>query len=132
MDHVAQMFSKIKNAANVGKKETTISYSKLNLAVLEILKQENFIGSFVEVKDTNKKYPTGITVKLKFKNKDEVVFQNLKKISTPGKRVYLRAGKISQALRGKSEIILSTSQGLMSGSNAKKKGLGGELIGEVV
>lgn len=132
MDHVAQMFSKIKNAANAHKKETPISYSKLNLAVLEILKEESLIEGYAEIKDSSKKYPAGITVKLKYKNKDEVTFQNIKKISTPGKRVYIKASKIRQAQRGKSEIILSTSQGLMSGKNANKKGLGGELIGEVI
>jgi small subunit ribosomal protein S8 len=125
------MFSKIKNAANAGQKETKVSYSKLNLAVLEILKKENFIESFKEIKDANKKYPAGITVKLKYKNKDEAAFQNLRKISTPGKRVYLKAGRINQIFRGKT-VIISTSEGLMSGSEARKKGLGGELIGEVV
>jgi small subunit ribosomal protein S8 len=131
MDQIAQMFSKIKNAANAGKKETKVSYSKLSLAVLEILKKENFIESFAEIKDANKKYPAGITVKLKYKNKDEATFQNLRKVSTPGKRVYLKASRINQIFRGKT-VIVSTSQGLMSGADARKKGLGGELIGEVV
>ncbi|MDO8686707.1 MAG: 30S ribosomal protein S8 [Candidatus Berkelbacteria bacterium] len=132
MDTISNMFVQLKNAGKMAKKETKISYSKMNLAILEILKNKGYITKYQEIKATEKKYPIGIEVTLKYKNKDELVFENIKKVSTPGKRVYLKASRLGYALKGKSDIIISTSQGIMSGSDAKRKGLGGELIGEVM
>ncbi len=132
MDPIANMFSQLKNAGSAGKKETIVSYSKLNLAILKILKNRGFIADFKEEKKENQKYPYQIWVTLKFKNRYSPSFSNIKRVSRPGRRIYLSADKISKAAHGKMEILLSTSSGVMTGVEARRKGIGGELICEVM
>lgn len=131
MDPIANMFSQLKNAGRVGKTETQIAYSKINLAILTILKNKGYIKDFKEEKNENQKYPV-IIVTFAYKENKEIPFDDLRRISRPGRRVYVGAGKINMYLRGKSDILISTSHGVMTGTDAKKQGLGGELIGEVV
>jgi small subunit ribosomal protein S8 len=90
-----------------------------------------FISDFKEETIENQKYPK-LKVVLAFKNNKEMKFADIRRISRPGRRVYVKADKIYLHARGKSALIVSTSSGIMSGSEARKKGLGGELIGEVV
>lgn len=131
MDKIANMFNQLKNAESAGQKETRVSFSKFNGSVLGILKSRGYIETFSEIK-SDKKYPAGFSVKLVKKQNSIKSLKNLHKVSTPGRRVYLRVGRISEHLRGKSDIFLSTSEGIMTGYDARKKGLGGELIGEVI
>lgn len=131
MDPIANMISQLKNAGNANLKETEVPYSKINLAILEILRTSGFITSFAEEKKENQKYPYKIKVTLKYKSKNELTFNNIRRVSRPGRRIYIGAGKIHQVSRGKAEVLISTSQGVMNGKTARKKGLGGELICEV-
>jgi small subunit ribosomal protein S8 len=131
MDPIADSFVQLKNALKTSKKEITISYSKMKLAILETLKKQGFILDCQEVKNETQKYPI-IQVSLKYKNDREGAFDNIRRVSRPGRRVYLPSNKIGQAQRGKLDIIISTPQGVMSGKEARAKGLGGEVIGEVV
>jgi len=130
MDPISNMFSQIKNANAVSKKEVTVSYSKMKLAILEILKERGYIEDFAQIKQENQKYPAGIEVKLKYRGK-ETVLSNIKRISRPGRRVYAKANELPARLKGRTEILVSTSSGIMSGREARKKGLGGEIICEV-
>lgn len=132
MDPIANMLTQLKNAGHAGQKETRVTYSKINLAILRILKNKNFILDFIEEKKENQKYPSKILVSLKFKNRYELNFSDIRRISRPGCRIYISAGRISYATRGKAEILVSTSHGVMSGKEARRKGLGGELICEVI
>lgn len=132
MDQIANMFSQLKNAGAASHKEAKVSYSKINLAILEILKSRGYIGEFSPVMLENKKYPIAIKVNLKFKNSKELAFNNIKRISCPGRRIYISAKEINKRSRGKADILISTSKGILSGREALKKGLGGELIGEVL
>lgn len=132
MDPIANMFSQLKNAGAASHKEAKVAYSKMNLAILEILKSRGFINSFTPVTIDTQKYPIAIKVNLKFKNAKEMAFYDLKRISRPGRRIYISAKEINQRSRGKADILISTSKGILSGNDARKKGLGGELIGEVV
>ncbi len=131
MDPIANSFTQIKNALNASQKEVYLSYSKLKLAILATLKHRGLIEDFKEEKSDEQKYPK-IKVVLKYKVNREAAFTNIRRVSRPGRRVYLATDKIAAAKRGKIDIILSTSQGVMSGTEAKAKGLGGEVIGEVV
>jgi len=132
MDPIADSFTQIKNALATSKKEVIISYSKLKLAIFETLKKQGLIEDYQEIKVENQKYPA-IKVLLKYKNNNrEAAITDLRRVSKPGRRVYLSASKIASVASGKIDVILSTSQGVMSGRDARKKGLGGELIGEVV
>ena len=130
MDPIANTFAQIKNAIMASHKEVTVSYSKMKLAILEVFKKQELIESYEEVKDEDKKYPAGIKIVLKYKNKDSVI-NNIKRVSRPGRRVYIAATKIPTVKRGRVEVIISTSQGVMVGKEAFKKGLGGEIICEV-
>ena len=132
MDPIANMFSQLKNAGAASHKEAKVAYSKMNLAILEILKSRGFINSFTPVTIDTQKYPIAIKVNLKFKNAKEMAFYDLKRISRPGRRIYISAKEINQRSRGKADILISTSKGVLSGHEAHKKGLGGELIGEVL
>lgn len=131
MDTIANMFTQLKNAGYAGKKEVSVSYSKLNLAILAILKEKGFIASFKEEIAEGKKYPN-VTVILAFKANNELSFSDIRRVSKSGRRIYVGAGRIHQLMRGKAEILISTSKGVMSGAEAKKKGLGGEVLGEVI
>ena len=130
MDPIANSFVQIKNALMASHKEVTVTYSKMKLAILGALQKQGKIESFEEVKVEDQKYPAGIKVVLKYKNKDSVI-NNIKRISKPGRRVYIAATKIPTVKRGRAEVIISTSAGVMSGAEAFKKGLGGEIICEI-
>jgi len=131
MDSIANMFSQLKNASFNKSKETKVAYSKLNLKILTVLKNRGMVLDFQEEKNKDKKYPTAILVKIKYKTNKEPFFTNIMRISRSGKRVYIHHKDINQARRNRAEILVSTSKGLMSGSEAHQKGLGGELIGKV-
>lgn len=131
MDPIANSFTQIMNASRVLKKEVTISYSKMKLAILDTLKRQGLIEDYQEIKIEDQKYPM-IKVVLKYKADHKGVFNNISRVSRSGRRVYIASDKIFQAQRGKIDIILSTPQGVMSGREARVKGLGGEIIGEVV
>ncbi|MEI6040354.1 MAG: 30S ribosomal protein S8 [Candidatus Berkelbacteria bacterium] len=131
MDTIANTLVQIKNAVATSKKEVTVTYSKMKLAILETFKRQGLIESFEEVKVEDQKYPAGIKVVLKYKNNKDSVINNIKRVSRPGRRVYISATKIPTVKRGRVEVIISTSQGVLTGQEAYKKGLGGEIICEV-
>jgi len=131
MDPIANMFTQLKNAGNVGKEVTKINYSKINLAILTILKNKGFIKDFKEEKVENQKFPI-LLVTFIYKENKKMPFDDLRRVSRPGRRIYIGANKISQHLRGKEDLLISTSHGVMAGTEARKRGLGGEIIGEVV
>ena len=123
MDNIAQMISTIKNAGMVGKKEIEISLSKFKLLILGILKSEGFIADY-EVEEKI------IKVKLAYKGKT-LLINDVKRISKPGQRIYRKAREIPYSKRGLGIYIVSTSSGIMTDRQARKKGVGGELICEI-
>lgn len=132
MDTIANMFSQLKNASSIGKEQTEINYSKLNLRILELLKKRGFISDYHENIIKDKKYPGGITVTIKYKPSKEPVMADIVRVSRSGRRLYVSAKEIGLYSRGQVELLISTSQGIMTGYDARKKGLGGEIIGKVV
>jgi len=131
MDPIANMFTQIKNAASIGQRDTTVSYSKMKLAILQILKNRGFVQDFAEVTDAAKKYPSGIKISLSYRDKKQSSLKNIKRVSRPGRRVYIGATQIARQTKGRAELLISTSKGIMSGYDARKQGLGGEVICEV-
>jgi small subunit ribosomal protein S8 len=132
MDPIANSLVQIKNALAISKKEVTITYSKVKLAILDSLKRQGLIEDYKEVIVEDQKYPAGINITLKYRASDkESVINNIKRVSRPGRRVYVAATKIPTVKKGRVEVIISTSKGVMSGKEAYKKGLGGEIICEV-
>ncbi len=124
MDQVADLLTRIKNASLVNKYEITVSYSKIKEAILNILKNEGFIAQIEVTSDDTKK-------NIKFKISDKKSPSHLRQISKPGRRIYTKSKEIPKPLRGLGTIIISTSNGLTTGREAKKLGLGGEVICEI-
>ena len=125
-DPVADMLTRIRNA-NTAKHDTVdIPASKMKVAIADILVNEGYIEKYELVEDGNFK---NIHVVLKYgKDKNEKVITGLKRISKPGLRVYCKADEVPKVLNGLGVAVISTSQGVLPDREARKLGLGGEVI----
>lgn len=130
-DPIADMLTRIRNASKINKAEVFIPFSKIKLEIVRILKKEGFISGFQEIKPNSEGSKFGgITVELKY-NQNQSAISSLKKISKPGHRVYATKDDLPRVLNNLGIAIISTSQGLMTNKEAKKAGLGGEVICEI-
>lgn len=121
-DPIADMLTQIRNAQRVNKSGVVLPLSKVKFRIAEILKNEGYVK---EVKRIDKEKLLKIT--LKYSN-DSRVIKEIKKISRSGQRIYVGYYDIPRVLGGLGIVIVSTSQGLMTGKDARKRKLGGELI----
>lgn len=125
-DPIADMLTRIRNA-NVPRHETvTIPSSKMKLQLARILKEEGFIEGFDEMRAGTAH--AAIKVHLHYRSKDEPAISGLKRVSKPGLRVYVGKKEIPRYYGGMAVSILSTSEGVMTGRQAWRRGLGGELL----
>ena len=129
-DPVADLLTRIRNATMVSKDELFVPASKMNEAVLRILEREGFIGGF-ERETEDDGVHSAIRVRLKYGAKRERTLTGIKRISTPGRRIYARRDKLPRVLGGLGIAILSTSQGVMTDREASKRGIGGEVLAHV-
>ncbi len=126
-DPIADMLTRIRNAIKVDKSEISLPYSKLKDAVARILADSDFIDSIsIDGKDIDKTLVLKLTTAGKNPRITEIV-----RISKPGRRSYTKAKDIPVVKQGRGIVIVSTSKGIMSGDDAKKNQLGGELICKV-
>ncbi|QNM93419.1 30S ribosomal protein S8 [Mycoplasma sp. Pen4] len=123
-DPISDLVVRIKNA-NIRKHKTvSIPYSAKKEAIVKLILEEGYIASYSV---TGEGVEKAIVVTLKYKkNKSAIV--DFKRVSKPGLRVYVKADEIPTVLSGFGTVIISTSKGLMTGSNAKKENVGGEII----
>jgi small subunit ribosomal protein S8 len=129
-DPIADMLTRIRNASRVRKQEVFIPFSKIKLGMIKILKKEGFIQDFEELKpDAINKFD-GFNLTLKYEN-NVCTINSLKRISKPGRRVYIAKDKIPAVRNNFGISIISTSAGIMTNREAKKAGLGGELLCEI-
>lgn len=126
-DLVSDVFTIIRNAARARKEDTYIPHSKFVLKICDIFKKEGYLENFKEVDLENFKK---IKVYLKYDGKKSVIRQ-IKRVSSPGRRVYAKNKDIPSVLGGYGFAIISTSQGIFTDKEARAKGLGGEVIGMV-
>jgi small subunit ribosomal protein S8 len=126
-DPIADMLTRIRNASRAHHDEVAIPASRTKLAIAAILKEEGFIEGFSEAQAGPRK---DITIQLKYVGRVPVV-SGLKRISKPGLRVYASKTEIPRVLGGLGVVIVSTSQGIMTGSQARKSQLGGEVLAYV-
>lgn len=126
-DLMSDSFTIIRNAARVRKEDAYIPYSKVIFEVCAILKKEGYIDNFKEVELDNFKK---IKVYLKYDGKKSVIMQ-INRVSTPGRRSYLKRDEVKTVLNGYGLGIISTSLGMLTDKEAKEKGVGGEFIGQV-
>ena len=125
-DPIADMLTRIRNAIVPRHETVTIPMSKLKLEIARILKDEGFIEDYEEV-DTSAPQ-AGIRIYLHYRSREEPGISGLKRVSKPGLRVYVGKGEIPRYFGGLAVSILSTSGGVMTGQQAWRKGLGGELL----
>lgn len=124
-DPIADLLTRIRNANRANHDSLEISASRLKLEVTKILLKEGFIKSFEVVKLTPQ---DNIRIHLKYGSKREKVITDLKRVSKPGLRVYCGKEEIPRVLRGLGIAILSTSRGVMTDREARKSGVGGEIL----
>lgn len=124
MDSIADLLTRIRNAAAVRKSEITVSYSKMKEAILNIFQREGFLENIEVVEDDDKK-------SIKIKISATKVPSHLEQISKPGRRIYVKSKEMPKPLRGLGIVVVSTSTGVVTGREAAKKGLGGEIICEI-
>jgi len=124
-DPVADLLTRIRNANSADHDFVDVPASRLNVEIVRILQAEGFIGKFESLKD--RKFPTA-RVSLRYGPKREKVISNLKRVSKPGLRVYAKRDKVPRVLRGLGVAIISTSKGVMTDREARKLGVGGEVM----
>ena len=126
-DPIADMLTRIRNAIAVNAATASMPHSKLKETVAKILADNNFIEK-VEVDDEDGRKTLVITI-----NSEDRPAQitEIKRLSRPGRRVYVKSPAVPTVKRGRGLVVVSTSSGIMTGTQAKAKNLGGELICEV-
>ena len=126
-DPIADMLTRIRNAINVNKSEVVLPHSKLKQSVAELLKTSGFLSD-VKVVDAT----VGKSLKIVINGDGETArITEIVRLSKPGRREYANAKEIPTVKGGRGIVIVSTSKGLMTGANARKNGVGGELICKV-
>jgi small subunit ribosomal protein S8 len=124
-DPIADMLTRMKNAILTEKKDVAIPLSTIKLDIAKILKEEGYIANF-RVDKT--RLPNQLFVELKYSGKKQNVIEGLKRISKPGRRVYTEVDGIPQVLDGLGVAVISTSQGIVTGKECKKRNIGGEVL----
>ncbi|HWR37731.1 MAG TPA: 30S ribosomal protein S8 [Clostridia bacterium] len=127
-DPVADFLSRIRNAIKARHQKVDVPASKLKLEIARILKEEGFISNFKPTEEEGKKV---IRVYLKYSNDNQATISNVQRISRPGCRVYVGKDEIPRVLGGLGINILTTPKGVMTGRQARKEGVGGEILCEV-
>ena len=120
-DPIADMLTRLRNANLALHDSVTMPTSKMKLSVAQVLEDEGYItGYAVDGRD--------LTVRLKYDKDRRRVLSGVRRMSKPGRRVYLASDDIPRVLGGMGIAVVSTSQGLLTGQEARRRGVGGELI----
>ncbi len=124
-DPIADMLTRIRNAGMARQQETSMPCSKILVAVAKVLEQEGYIGGF----HVEERRPVSVLrVQLKYGSNRAHAIRELKRISKPGLRVYASKDEIPMVRSGLGTAIVSTPQGVLSGREARHRGIGGEVL----
>lgn len=123
VDPIADMLTRLRNAGRALLPTVQIPHSRIKESIAGILKSEGYVADV----NVEGKLPKTIRIKLKYEGKKTVI-EGLKRISTPGLRKYVGAADIPRVRGGLGVAVVSTSEGVMTGTQARKKNLGGELL----
>jgi small subunit ribosomal protein S8 len=126
-DPIADMLTRIRNANKARRNEVFVPSSKLKRELARVLTEEGYLASFEVEKPADS---PGEVLRIQFKVRPDrqQVISGIKRISKPGLRIYARKTEIPRVLGGLGLVVLSTSMGVMSGRQANKAGLGGEVL----
>ncbi len=127
-DPVADMLARIRNSIQARHQKVDIPASNLKIEIARILKEEGYIASFKPLEEEGHKL---LRVYLKYDPSNAAVITNLRRVSRPGCRVYVGRTEIPRVLGGLGINILTTPRGVMTGRQARREGVGGELLCEV-
>ena len=134
-DPIADMLTRIRNAAAIKKAELVLPMSKLKLQIAKILQETPWIEKVEQVKIASTKNKNMIfdelKLTLKYKENGDSVITSIQRISKPSRRVYVTKDELPRVLNGMGIAIVSTSEGLMTNKEAGKRKIGGELICEI-
>ncbi len=124
-DQISDMITRIRNSVMVKHEKVSVGKSKLNQNILEVLNKEGFISEYSEENSENF---SNLSVKLKYFEDGSSAISGLKRVSKPGLKIYVKKDEIPTYFSGMGVAIISTSKGVMTGIEAKKLSLGGELL----
>jgi len=127
-DPIADMLTRIRNAGNARHKYVVVPASKMKVAIARILKEEGFIESYEVTED---KPQSQIRIWLKYTPDRKPVITGLRRVSSPGRRVYRGRRELPWVLSGMGIAIMSTPKGVMTGKQARRQGMGGEVLAYV-
>jgi small subunit ribosomal protein S8 len=125
-DPISDMLTRIRNAINVRKNVVSMPHSNVKESVARLLKESNFINDVV-VADNEDRPGKTLTITINDEQANARITE-IARVSKPGRRYYVRSGEIPTVKRGRGIVIVSTSKGMMTGNEAKKAGVGGEVI----
>lgn len=124
-DSIADLLTRVRNAANAGHEKVVVPHSKAKESVARIIVSEGFLSG-IEVVGTGKE--KALVIDLKYRDDGSPIFSNLQRVSKLGRRIYLKNKEIGANRQGMGVSIISTSKGIMKDVDAKRMGLGGEVI----
>ncbi|MEO0108141.1 MAG: 30S ribosomal protein S8 [candidate division WOR-3 bacterium] len=124
MDPIADMITSIRNAGMARLKEVRIPYSRMKYEIARVLLEEGYINNF-RIEGEHKKQ---VLIQLKYQDDGRSVIYGLRRVSKPSRRVYVPAGGIPKVMGGLGINVVSTSKGIMTDKEARREGLGGELL----
>ena len=125
-DPIADMLTRIRNANNARFKSVNVQMSQVNVNIAKVLKKAGYVSGYDNVKD-DKGYQL-LKITLKYPDTKRTVITDIKRISKPGRRVYVAADSIPKVLNGYGISVLSTSRGIMTDQEARELNVGGEVI----
>ena len=125
-DPIADMLTRIRNSTAVRHETVTMPASTIKLEVARILEEEGFIEDYVVMWAGTPR--AAVRIRLHYRSKDEPAIMGLKRVSKPGLRVYVGKKEIPRYFGGLGLAVMSTSEGVMTGRQAWRKGIGGELL----
>jgi small subunit ribosomal protein S8 len=127
-DPIADMLTRVRNAAQARHTSVSVPYSKIKLAIAKILEAEGYISGYDTEEDGLRK---SLRLQLKYDGERRPVVHGLRRVSRPGRRVYAGMHDIPRVLGGMGTVVISTNRGIMTGKEARRRHLGGELIAEI-
>ena len=135
IDSISDMLTRLRNAYMAGHSKVVMPMSKIKFAIAQVLAKEGFVEKVERVQDEKNEAFENICITLKYDQISSTVkkpvVEGIRQVSKQGQRIYVKKDDIHKVKNGFGISVISTSQGVMSGKDARKKGLGGELICEV-
>ncbi len=124
-DPIADMLTRIRNAARINKPSVDIPYSKVKEEIAKVIKKEGYISGY----EVEKEFPSKLVVKLKSRPGGKInAIEGIERISKPGRRVYSNVEDIPKVIGGMGVAVISTSKGIYTGKECEKNNIGGEVL----